>query len=643
MSFRSATLLAIAGFPSLIAAEAVALPTATPEEIIVTADRRPTSLDRTTAAVSVVTDQDDAERGRSLEAQDRLSQIPGLTVIKGNGGLDGGTGSVIIRGNPSKYTQFLVDGLPISEASTPQGDRNPTQIDPSGLNRVEVVKGSQSGLYGSRAIGGVVNYLTDRPTADHRTTVRGQAGSYGIVDGDVRATGPLGDQSGYAASVQAATASGFSTTTTPGATVTRDGNGDGNEADGYDKGAARLRLETRPVTGLMLYTGLSGNAANGDYDSPSNAFPYPFAPEDQESYTQDRSGTVSAGGTFGDQHAPVEAAVDAAYLDSKRFYRQPGYDDATYRSDEWYGQGRVTGRPMSELALTAGADVKRQHAEYTGFNRANSNLGLWGQAAWSITHAELSLTGRSDIPSTEQNSHTTGRAGLALFPITAIRLRAAGGTGFRSPSLYEYYGDGVYTLGNPALKPETTRQGEVGLDLMPISGTTLSATAFRTLYDRRIDYVFDLNTFLGSYANDEANSRSDGIESSLEVDEPADLPLTTRLWYTLTRTADANGQEFLFTPRHSGGASTTVRQNFNRWSVFETASLERQTGYRATTGRASERSLFNVAVGTTYDGTYEAALRAENLLNDTSSPNPTASGNYTTAGLTYVATLGAQF
>ena len=368
-----------------------------------------------------------------------------------------------------------------------------------------------------------------------------------------------------------------------------------------------------------------------------------FDPEDSRSYTQDRSSTVSAGGTLGDQHAPVEASVDAALMNSKRFYRQPDYDDATYRSDEWYGQGRVTGRPVPEVALTAGADLKRQHAEYTGFNRANSNLGLWGQAAWSTKFTEVSLTGRSDIPSTEQQVHTTGRAGLAVIPITEVRVRAAGGTGFRAPSLYEYYGDGVYTLGNPTLQPETSRQGEVGLDLMPIPGATVSATAFRTLFDRRIDYVFDPATFVGSYANDEASSRSDGIETSAELDEPAALPFTTRVWYTLTRSADTNGNEFLFTPRHTGGVSGTLRQHAGRFEVFETASLERQTGYQATSAKTLDRNLFNVAVGAAFDNTYEAALRAENLLNDTSSPNPTTSGNYTAAGLAYVATLGARF
>jgi vitamin B12 transporter len=667
MSIRSATLFALAAGLPVFAADSATPPTPTPD-LVVTADRRPVERDRTIAAVEVVDDQDDRERGRSLDALSRIDQLPGVTVVRVNGSLDGGVAEVNLRGSPTQYTQFLVDGLPVNDPTAIQGDRNPALIDPAGLDQVEVVKGTQSGLYGSRAIGGVVNFLTDRPTPTHRATVRGQGGTANTYDGEARATGPLGKNAGYAAAAQASTTWGTSSTTgiIPGrpnvtadgkALLSEDGNGSANERDGQKKTAGRLRLEGRPGDAALVYGSASGAATNADLDTLGN-------PEDPEAYKQDRNARLAAGAAYGDHRAPIEAALDAAYTWDSRMFRFGGSNDETYRADEYYAQGRVTGRPAQGLALTAGADIKRQYADFQGFSEfheSDSNLGLWGQAAWSTRFTEVSLTGRSDIPSTEQTTQSTGRLGVALIPIPQVKLRSAIANGFRAPSLYERYVDSqAYDFGfffykqqgNQALRTETTRQGEAGIDLMPVPGLTVSATAFRTLYDRRIDSVsaYDAatNTVIGTYANAEAYGRSDGIESSLSVDEPAGLPFSTRLWYTLTRSADDQGRPFVTVPLHSGGVSGTLRQFSGRWAFFQTAACARNTGYNLRDfaigdHRNNDFNQVDAAVGTVYAEDYELSLRGENLLNDTTTANGTSSGNFTRTPMAFYVSAGATF
>jgi outer membrane receptor protein involved in Fe transport len=298
---------------------------------------------------------------------------------------------------------------------------------------------------------------------------------------------------------------------------------------------------------------------------------------------------------------------------------------------------------------------------FSEFHESDNNLGLWGQAAWSTRFTELSLTGRSDIPSTEQSAQSTGRLGVAVIPIPQVKVRAAIANGFRAPSLYERYVDSqVYDFGtsfykqqgNADLRTETTRQGEVGLDLKPVPSVTVSGTAFRTLYDRRIDsaYTYDAatNTSIGTYTNAESNARSDGIETALSVDEPADLPFSSRLWYTLTRTEDDLGRPFVTVPLHSGGMSGTLRQHTGRWDFFQTAAFTRNTGYNLRDFAIGDhRNLdFNqvdAAVGTVYAEDYELSLRGENLLNDTTTPNGTSSGNFTRMPMAFYVSAGATF
>ena len=163
-------------------------------------------------------------------------------------GLDAGQASAIMQGLGIRSKEFILavmdGGDAIREAGADIKDYG-LAISTIDADKIEILRGPAALAYGGQAIGGVVNYLTDRPTAAPHAIVRGQAGSYGVYNGEVRATGPISDTSGYAASVQGSTAKGFSATTTPGSTVTQDGNGDGNEPDGYDKGGARLRVFKR--------------------------------------------------------------------------------------------------------------------------------------------------------------------------------------------------------------------------------------------------------------------------------------------------------------------------------------------------------------------------------------------------------------
>ena len=117
---------------------------------------------------------------------------------------------------------------------------------------------------------------------------------------------------------------------------------------------------------------------------------------------------------------------------------------------------------------------------------------------------------------------------------------------------------------------------------------------------------------------------------------------------TFTRTEDALGRPFVGVPLHSGGLSTTLRQQSGRWAFFETASFTRNTGYNLRDfsigdHRNNDFNQFDAAVGTIYAEDYELSLRGENLLNDTTTPNGTSSGNFTRTPMAFYVSAGATF
>lgn len=623
-SLRSLTLFALAAASAAEESTAVvadgrdAMP-----DVVVTAERRPSDKARASAVVEVVDASDEQERGYVLNPSDRLRRLPGLSVIGASGGIDGGIPSVTLRGTKSEHVAYLVDGIPVSDPSTTQATRNPAFLLPAGVERTEVVKGTQSGLYGSRAIGGVVNVRTADPTAEHQAEARATAGSFGTVGGELRASGPLTAGTGFAFAAEGLSSDGFSAT----APRAADGDPDGYERDGVRRGGASLKLAHQLAERWRLTGGALGSAIDQEFDSSG--------PDDGGGLNRDRYGRLQTGLAF-DGGSRGDAAVDVAYSRNRREYLDDTYGDTAYRSGEWYGQARGSLVAVDGLRVTAGGDGRRAWAESTGGVDAQETAGgIWGQAAWSTRWSEATLTGRQDGVSGFA-PHTTGRAGLALLPVQALTVRAAVANGFRAPSLYERYVDvpAWSFTGNRDLEPETTRQGEVGVDLRPCDGLTLSGTVFRTLFDRRIAYQIDPLTWASTYVNEDANARSDGIETAATLDRPADLPFTARSWYTLTRTRDAQGQPFSNQPRHQLGSELTLRQQVGAWRFWQNLALERQFGYLAYGGAVRDRSLVSAAVGAEYGERYELSLRGENLLDERWSPGASDAANgYTSAPL----------
>ena len=160
----------------------------TMQPIVVTPTLFPTPLDEIGNSVSVVT-SDDIERKQERTLPDALKDVPGLNLVQTGG--PGGQTSVFIRGADSNHTKVLIDGMEVNDPSTPDGSFDFSQIPAWDIERIEVLRGPQSGLYGSDAIGGVINIITKQGSGPMLATAMAEGGSFATFN---QAAGVSGSQ-----------------------------------------------------------------------------------------------------------------------------------------------------------------------------------------------------------------------------------------------------------------------------------------------------------------------------------------------------------------------------------------------------------------------------------------------------------------
>jgi vitamin B12 transporter len=471
-------------------------PASTPV-IVVTADRLPTDPQRSTAVISVVDENTARERAHPVRPFQLLEGMPGVDLQYQNGGLENGT-SIRIRGAHSYDTQLLVDGVPVNDPTNTQGAADfGVAVGGAGIDSIEVVRGTQSGLYGSRAIGGVIQVLTARPTADAEQRVRIGGGSFGTVNSEAVATGPIGRSNfGYALSAGGLRSDGISSLAEKGT----DGDSGNAEKDGVERGNGRGRIEYRVAPETAFYASASGTAVNQDYDSFN-------APNDALSKKQIRSWRAGAGGES--RMERLYLGLDSAHSENKTKWLGSYVD--RYRGRENFVGARASyevlkpeaqaqrGATIDRAQFMLGSDAKRDNARIDSSNldASSRQTGIYGQALIGNRYVEVSGTARGDQHD-RVGTVGTWRAGLAIFPVDALKLHGSAATGFRAPSLYELYAPASFgsPIGNQNLEAERTRGYDAGYAIDLPEAFTLEGAWFRTDWKQGINYVFP-----GGYQN----------------------------------------------------------------------------------------------------------------------------------------------
>ncbi|NWK96421.1 TonB-dependent receptor [Sphingobium lactosutens] len=520
------------------------------DEIIVTASRSGEGIKASQLGASVtVIDNATLEARQTRVVSDVLRDVPGIAVSRI--GAMGGQTQVRLRGSESNHVLVLIDGIEAADPYYGEYDFGTLIADPA--VRIEVLRGQQSSLYGSDAIGGVINYITLSGREAPGISARAEGGSFGTFNGAARVAG-ASDAIDYALSASYYDTDGYPTA--------RGGNRDiGSQSLGASGKLNWTPTDTLKLTGVLRYSLTKADTNNSEYDPASPLFGYTVDSPGVRYRNEALYGLLSAqltaldgrwintlSGQFADTTRKGYASYGFDYGDKGRRYK------GSFTSSLTLGTEAVTHR------ITGAVDVERESfRNLSSFafmgKRHTDNLGIVGQ--YELTAGALSLGGslRYDENNRFDDTTTWRVQGSYLLP-TGTRIRAAYGTGLKNPGYYELYGymDGTY-IGNPNLKPEKSEGWEAGLEQSVGGWATIGATWFDSTLKDEIYTSYPAPDFIATPANRDTKSKQHGIEAFVSA-QP--LPqLRFDLAYTWLN-AKEDGVREIRRPRHVASFNTTV-------------------------------------------------------------------------------------
>jgi vitamin B12 transporter len=427
----------------------------TQSEVVVTATRTATTVDDLAVPVIVIT-RDEIEHALAGDLASLLIGRSGIEISR-NGG-PGQPASIFMRGTDSDHTTVLIDGVRINPGTI--GGAPLQNIQPESIERIEIVKGARSSLYGTDAIGGVINIIT-RAGAAPGASLYVSDGRYDTQVVAADASGMLGQHFGAGASYAYQRSDGFP--------PVEGSNNPGN----YRNQSANAQL--RYVANDALTWRAQMWRASGTSAYSESGFP---AKEDflDASYAVGADWQGGAG-----THAKLIASRTTADVDQRL---APDFD----RTNRDAIDAQYSWRAFPTQEWTVGTVVANEHTQTLSFGlpydvHTHTTLAF-AQDQWQQGANDLLLAVGYNHHETF-GSHTTWNLefGHAFNP--QWRTTLAVGTAFHAPDSTDLYGYG----GNTALKPEVSRQGQLGLQWHPTGTQYLRLSAFENDIDNLIDYV----------------------------------------------------------------------------------------------------------------------------------------------------------
>lgn len=542
-SFVAAMGLAAIAFP--------ALAHASEDEIVVTAGREARQLSQIGQSVSVIGEEEIVTR-QSVSVLDALRTVPGLSFTRSGG--PGTAASVFLRGGESAQTVALIDGVKLNDPASPQGGFDFGNLLIGNIERIELVRGPQSLVWGSQAIGGVINFITRTPTQDVQSHLRAE---YGWRD----STNVVGNVSGTLGRVQSSLGAGFFRS--DGLSAFNAARG-GQELDGYRNFGANAKFQVDLLSDLAL--DLRGYYSSGRTEIDGFAPPdFVFGDTRETSTTRELvaySGVKAAlwNGRFSNRLGAAYTLTDRQNIDPD------GLPPITFASAgeniRLEYQGGLNLLPGLEANFGAETERSRFESESFGGPPAIAQVRITGVYAQFLAEPirGLSLSGgvRQDDHSQFAGVTSFAASGTYSPNFGASLIRFSFGEGFRAPSLFELFSD----FGNPGLLPETSRGWDGGLAQALLGGRLkLNATLFRRESFQQIQFIscfgslaaICVNRPFGVYDN-VRRTRAQGAELEAEFSPGARLVLRANYSY-LDAIARDTGLRLARRPSHSANAS----------------------------------------------------------------------------------------
>jgi vitamin B12 transporter len=560
--------------------------TARLEPVVVTANRMETPVAEVTAAVTVLDGSDLEVRGIATVA-DALRDVVAVNVVRN--GSYGGVTSAFVRGGEGDYVKVLVDGVPINE---PGGAIDLAHLTTDNVERIEIVRGPASVLYGSDAVSGVIQVFTRRGSGALHGDVSVRAGTYASVDAnggiaggaDVidfavaaarsRTDGIYESNNEYSNTVWSGTI-GVSPDGRTGARVTArygaseyhyptDGVGavvDDNAVQRRDEIAVGIEARRKLSTGIELRGALALSQADGEIDDrpdgPADTLGY-------YAYSSLRSTKRQSADLRAHVQLPLMTLLSVGgSLEWQREHADEETESAYGPSAAAFEAARTTGGVYAELRS---GPLERLSVTLGGRLDDNSAFGTFGSYRGGVSYA---------LP-------------------TGTRVRGTVGTGFKEPTFLEHFAEGPFARGNPELRPERTRSWEVGI-AQAVWGERLVVTLnwFTQRFRDLVQYTFVPPEPGGPNFFNVAAADAEGIEAEVMLATPLGVQLRGTYTYLSTEVVDAGPAGGPGTALEEG--ARLLRRPTHAWGLVASRAVGRRGRLSATLRYVGDRDDLDFA------------------------------------------------
>jgi vitamin B12 transporter len=589
-------------------------------EIVVTATRLETPAKEVASSITVIT-RADLKKANKATVLEVLGEVPGLTIIQ-NGG-KGAAANIFLRGSNSEHTLVLMDGVELNDPMNPSRSYDLAHLTLENVEQIEILLGPQSTLYGSDAMGGVINIITKKGEGRPKVVFSTSAGTYRTINSSAGLSGAA-EKTNYSLGISYLQTGGISA-----ASSSYPGN---TERDGYRNLSFSGRLGFTPKNNLNLDFVVRALSTKTDIDNFGG--PHGDDPNNVQFY---RSLFVKGQVRTLWLKNRWEQKLGAAFITSRRenendsdevhpFDKERGFFKSRLIKIDW--QNNFFLHKTNTLTLGADYEEEQGDSEYTSW-------GAWGpyESLFPLQKAAIAgiyiqdqirlasrffatVGARFDRHSQTGQAFTYRLAPAYFIGGTGTKIKATLGTAFKSPSLYQLYAPGTIwgKIGNSHLKPEQGKGWDLGIEQQFYGGKLLAgATYFNNSYKNLINFEM-----VRGYINI-GNAFSRGVELSIQAQPLA--PVLFKASYTRMEARDRDqNTRLLRRPEEKFCANLDYRLSKKGHLNLSLMSIGRRDDVNYAVWPYPQitlpaYSLLNAALSYEFSSKIRAFVNLENILN----------------------------
>ena len=522
------------------------------DKISIIANRTPTELTKVGSSVTII-NQEEINKSSDTFLIDFIDKIPGVQTYQS--GSPGTISEILIRGSKARYVKVLIDGIDVTDVTSPQAQPYLSSFLLKNVERIEVLKGAQSTLYGGQASGGVIS-ITSKKTKKKgiSNSLSYEFGSYNTSNTNY-SFNLRTDKSDTSVNISSFDTDGFS--------AAEEDNGN-TEADGSNMKQASIITNIYPNETTDLYLGVYSTKSNFNYDNWNQT-------DNSDTGDYDSIG-LSAGLNLNNKNLNHNFSI-SNYINHRR---DGSY---VYEGDRLNLSYKLSGEISDNINFVTGIDKEDDEGKI-GAVGSFSKQGVYGEAIIDLSDNTTSTLGLRYDDHSKYGGHSVYRGTINHRFFQDLIFKASLGTGFRPPSVYEL---GNLATGVTNLNPEESESIDIGISKLFNKYSSINAGAFKSEISNRIDWTS------GGYDNISTLEERQGFE----IDYSFKPSNSFQGMISYSRTSDENGDQVSRVPLNQ--LTANINYAFNN-SINTSLELKRVSDLKDGNNDLPDYDLVNTKI-----------------------------------------------